>query len=97
MHAIDRFRRPRPESVLTSAELTAITAPAIFILGSDDPYLSVERARPSIDQIQHSRLYELPAGHAPWLVDPQQVARLIAKHLTTGPNPPTAGHAIAQL
>ena len=25
MHAIDRFRRPRPESVLTSAELAAIT------------------------------------------------------------------------
>ena len=97
MHAIDRFRRPRPESVLTSAELAAITAPAIFILGSDDPYLSIERARPSIDQIQHSRLYELPAGHAPWLVDPQQAATLIAKHLTTGPHPPTAEHATAQL
>ena len=97
MHAIDRFRRPRPESVLTSAELAAITAPAIFILGSDDPYLSIERARPSIDQIQHSWLYGLPAGHAPWLVDPQQAARLIAKHLTTGPHPPTAERAIAQL
>jgi pimeloyl-ACP methyl ester carboxylesterase len=44
MYAIDRFRRPRPESVLTSAELAAITTPAIFILGSDDPYLSIERA-----------------------------------------------------
>jgi pimeloyl-ACP methyl ester carboxylesterase len=82
MHAIDRFRRPRPESVLTSAELAAITTPTIFILGSDDPYLSTERARPSIDQIEDSRLYELPAGHAPWLVDAQQAARLIAKHLT---------------
>lgn len=81
MHAIDRFRRPRPESVLTSAELAAITTPAIFILGSDDPYLSVDRARPSIDQIQGATLYELPAGHAPWLVDAQQAARLIAKHL----------------
>jgi pimeloyl-ACP methyl ester carboxylesterase len=91
MHAIDRFRRPRPESVLTSAELAAITAPAMFILGSDDPYLSVERARPSIDQIQDARLYELPAGHAPWLVDAQQAARLIAEHLTTGPNLPHAG------
>ncbi|MGC1754727.1 MAG: alpha/beta hydrolase [Trebonia sp.] len=97
MHAIDRFRRPRPESVLTSAELAAITTPAIFILGSDDPYLSIERARPSIDQIQDSRLYELPAGHAPWLVDPQRAARLIAEHLTAGPHPPTAEQAIAQL
>src|SRR5262249_7526043 len=83
-----RFRRPRPESVLTSAELAAITTPTIFILGSDDPYLSVERARPSIDQIQDSTLYEMPAGHAPWLVDAQQAAELIAKHLPAAPNLP---------
>jgi pimeloyl-ACP methyl ester carboxylesterase len=78
MHAIDRFRRPRPESVLTSAELAAITTPTVFILGSDDPYLSIERARPSIDQIQGAMLYEMPGGHAPWLVDPQRAAELIA-------------------
>jgi pimeloyl-ACP methyl ester carboxylesterase len=78
MHAIDRFRRPRPESVLTSAELAAITTPAIFILGSDDPYLSVERARPSIDRIQGAKLYEVPGGHAPWLVDAQRATELIA-------------------
>ena len=78
MHAIDRFRRPRPESVLTSAELAAITTPAIFILGSDDPYLSIERARPSIAQIHGARLYEMPGGHAPWLIDAHRAAELIA-------------------
>lgn len=89
MHAIDRFRRPRAESVLTTAELAAITTPTTFILGSDDPYLSVERARLSIDQIHGARLYELPGGHAPWLVDPQHAAELIATHsrLATGPRP----------
>jgi pimeloyl-ACP methyl ester carboxylesterase len=88
MHAIDRFRRPRPESVLTSAELAAITTPAIFILGSDDPYLSIERARPSIDLIHGARLYEVPGGHAPWLVDAQHAAGLIAtrSHLPTSPH-----------
>jgi pimeloyl-ACP methyl ester carboxylesterase len=88
MHAIDRFRRPRPESVLTSAELAAIAIPAIFILGSDDPYLSIERARPSIDLIHGARLYEVPGGHAPWLVDAQHAAELIAthSHLATGPH-----------
>jgi pimeloyl-ACP methyl ester carboxylesterase len=87
MHAIDRFRRPRPESVLTSAELAAITTPAIFILGSDDPYLSIERARPSIDQVHGARLYEVPGGHAPWLIDAHYVAELIAahSHFATGP------------
>jgi len=83
MHAIDRFRRPRPDSVLTSAELAAITVPAIFILGSDDPYLSIERARPSIDLIQGARLYEVPAGHAPWLVDAQRAAELITLAITS--------------
>jgi pimeloyl-ACP methyl ester carboxylesterase len=78
MHAIDRFRRPRPESVLASAELAAITTPTTFILGSDDPYLSVERARPSIDQIPGATLHEVPGGHAPWLIDPQRAADLIA-------------------
>jgi pimeloyl-ACP methyl ester carboxylesterase len=88
MHAINRFRRPRPESVLTSAELAAITAPTIFILGSDDPYLSVERARPSIDQIHGARLYEVPGGHAPWLVDARHAAELIEthSHLAAGPH-----------
>jgi 2-hydroxy-6-oxonona-2,4-dienedioate hydrolase len=80
MHAIDRFRRPRPESVLTSAELAAITTPTIFILGSDDPYLSIEHARPSIAQIHGARLYEVPGGHAPWLAGAQHAAELIAAH-----------------
>ncbi len=88
MHAIDRFRRARPESVLTSAELAAITTPATFIIGSDDPYLSVERARPSIERIHRARLYEVPGGHAPWLVDAQHAAELISTNprLTTGPH-----------
>jgi hypothetical protein len=47
MHAINRFRRPRPESVLKSAELAAIRTSTIFVLGADDPYLSVEHARQS--------------------------------------------------
>jgi pimeloyl-ACP methyl ester carboxylesterase len=80
MHAIDRFRRARPESVLSSAELAAITTPTTFIIGSDDPYLSIEQARPSIDQIQGARLYAVPGGHAPWLADARRAAELIAAH-----------------
>ena len=80
MHAIDLFRRARPESVLTSAELAAIMTPTTFILGSDDPYLSIEHARLSIDRIHGARLYEVPGGHAPWLVDAQRAAELIATH-----------------
>ena len=80
MRAIDRFRHPRPESVLTAAELAAIRVPTTFILGSDDPYLSPRDARPSIARIPNATLHEMPAGHGPWLVDPGRVAGLIAAH-----------------
>jgi pimeloyl-ACP methyl ester carboxylesterase len=60
MHAIDHFRRPRPESVLTRRELAEIPTPALFIWGSDEPYLSAQDARPSIAQIPIATLHEMP-------------------------------------
>jgi pimeloyl-ACP methyl ester carboxylesterase len=81
MHAINRFRRPRPESVLASTELAAIPTPTIFIWGSDDPYLSPQDARPSIEQIPTAALHEMPGGHGPWLVNPEHTAELIHMHL----------------
>jgi pimeloyl-ACP methyl ester carboxylesterase len=83
MHAIDHFRRPRTESVLTIPELAAITTPTTFIWGTDDPYLSADRARPSIDQIPHATLHEIPGGHGPWLTDTKRTADLIQTHLST--------------
>ena len=83
MHAIDHFRRPRPESVLTTSELRAITAPTLFIWGADAPYLTADRARPSIEQIPHATLHEVPGAHGPWLVDTNRSAQLIRTHLTT--------------
>ena len=82
MHAIDRVRRPRTESVLTCEQLAAIPAPVTFILGSDDPYLSPRDARPSIDLIPTAALYEVSAGHAPWLANAEQTAALIATHFS---------------
>jgi pimeloyl-ACP methyl ester carboxylesterase len=47
MHAIDGFRQPRASSVMTDRELRQITAPAMFCLGTDDPFLTPRRpARP---------------------------------------------------
>ncbi len=83
MHAIDHFRRPRPESVLTTPELGAIAVPTMFIWGADAPYLSAHSARPAIGHIPGATLHEVPGGHGPWLVDPQRSAQLIRSHLTT--------------
>jgi pimeloyl-ACP methyl ester carboxylesterase len=82
MHAIDRFRRPRPESVLTSAELAAIQIPTTFIWGTDDPYLSPDDAQPSIDRMANATLHAVSAGHGPWLVDGEQAASLVQAHLS---------------
>jgi pimeloyl-ACP methyl ester carboxylesterase len=83
MHAIDHFRRPRPESVLTTPELRAIAIPTMFIWGASAPYLTADRARPSIDRIPRATLHEVPGGHGPWLVDTESSAELIRAHLTT--------------
>jgi len=83
MHAIDHFRRPRAESVITTQELAAIAAPTMFICGTHAPYLSAEHARPSIDQIPGATLHEVPGAHGPWLVDTTRSAELIHTHLAS--------------
>jgi pimeloyl-ACP methyl ester carboxylesterase len=83
MHAIDHFRRPRAESVLTNGELAAIKAPTMFVWGTNAPYLSADRARPSVDQVLTATLHEVPGGHGPWLADTHRSAELIQMHLTT--------------
>jgi pimeloyl-ACP methyl ester carboxylesterase len=95
MHAIDRFREPRPESVLTTQQLASIAIPTMFIWGADAPYLSAEHARPSIDQIPGATLHEVPGGHGPWLVEPERSAELIQTHLTsiTPAHRPTGGRS----
>ncbi len=82
MHAIDRFRRPRAESVLTPGELAAIRTPTVFIWGADDPYLAAEAASPSIARMPAATLHVLPGGHGPWLVDAGRVSELIDTHLS---------------
>jgi pimeloyl-ACP methyl ester carboxylesterase len=82
MHAIDRFRRPRSESVLTRSELRSIRTPTTFIWGTDDPYLAPDGARPSIDCMPGATLHVMPGGHGPWLVDAGRVANLVNAHLS---------------
>jgi len=82
MHAIDGFRRPRPGSVMTDGELGQITAPTMFCVGTDDPFLSPAQARPAVTKIPGAVLQEVPGGHGPWLEDPADCAKLVTSHLT---------------
>ena len=81
MHAIDHFRRPRAQSVLTTQQLTAISVPMMFIWGTNAPYLSANRARALIEQLPTATFHEVPGGHGPWLVDSELSAKLIHTHL----------------
>jgi pimeloyl-ACP methyl ester carboxylesterase len=82
MHAIDGFRRPRADSVMTDAELGQITAPTMFCWGTSDPFLIPAQARPAIAKIPGAVLHEVPGGHGPWLEDPAGCAKLVTSHLT---------------
>jgi pimeloyl-ACP methyl ester carboxylesterase len=82
MHAIDGFRRPRPESVMTDAELRRISVPTMFCWGTEDPFLSPSKARPFIAKIPGAVLHEVPGGHGPWLEDPARCAKLVTDHFT---------------
>jgi pimeloyl-ACP methyl ester carboxylesterase len=91
MHAINGFRRPRPESVMDADELGRVTVPTLFLWGTDDPYLAPGDGRPWIEKMPAATLHEVPAGHAPWFEDPAQCAELISRHLTATGFPPTSG------
>ena len=82
MHAIDHFRRARPDSVMSDDELGRITVPTMFCWGTEDPFLAPARARPSIARIPGAVLHEVPGGHGPWLEDSAGCAKLVAGHFT---------------
>ena len=80
MHAIDEFRRPRPETLMSEDELSRIEVPTLFYWGRDDPFLSPQQARPSIAKIPAAVLHEVEGGHAPWFEDPADCAKFIDDH-----------------
>ncbi|HKE74532.1 MAG TPA: alpha/beta hydrolase, partial [Acidimicrobiales bacterium] len=90
MHAINGFRRPRPESVMDAEELARIATPTAFLWGTDDPYLAPGDARPWIGKVPEATLHELPAGHAPWLDDLAASVAVITRHLAATGFPPRA-------
>lgn len=81
MHALNGFRRPRPESVLTPQELANITQTTLLVWGTDDPYMSPALARPSVQLMPAATLIEVAGGHAPWFAQPGHTATLVGAHL----------------
>jgi pimeloyl-ACP methyl ester carboxylesterase len=91
MHAIDGFRRARPDSVMTDQQLRQIRVPVLFCLGTADPFLAPAQARPSVAKIPGAVLEEVPGGHGPWLEDPATCAGLVISHFGATGYPPAPG------
>lgn len=81
MHAINFFRRPRVDSVMSDEDLGRISTPTVFCLGRTDPFLRPDQARPSIAKIRSAKLHEVDGGHGPWLENPRSCARVVTEHL----------------
>jgi pimeloyl-ACP methyl ester carboxylesterase len=91
MRALNGLYRPRPETVMGDAELRRVHAPALFVWGHEDPYLSPRAARPSVERLGAGALHEVAGGHAPWIEDAAGCAGLMVPHLAaTGVAPARA-------
>lgn len=71
----------RRSAVVTHAELSTITIPVLLVWGTDDVFLSPERAKPSWTRMPHAELVELEANHAPWLNKPEESAEAVSGFL----------------
>ena len=93
MHAINGFRRPFPENVMTDEELSRIAAPTAFCWGLDDPFLSATDAAEHIARIPDATLHQVPGGHGPWLEQPAACAEVVRAHLAGATSPGPVGDA----
>jgi pimeloyl-ACP methyl ester carboxylesterase len=74
-------RMPRPENILTDAELASFTVPLLFVWPEDDRFLGPAAGKPSVDKIPTARFVTIPGGHFPWYDAPDRCAALVAEGL----------------
>jgi pimeloyl-ACP methyl ester carboxylesterase len=74
-------RTPRPEHVLTDAELASFTVPLLFVWPEDDRFLAPAAGKPSVDKIPTARFVTTPGGLFAWYDDPDRCAALVAEGL----------------
>jgi pimeloyl-ACP methyl ester carboxylesterase len=68
--------------LLSPALLARVTSPAYFLWGEDDPMGGAPVARRFVDQLPDAELELMSdAGHAPWMDDPDHVARRVGAFL----------------
>lgn len=84
-HAEGRIRdavlRLRPQAWTVDKEVTPLTAwpdvPTTVVVARDDRVVAADRARARASGIPNAQVIELPGGHFPMMVRPEEVARII--------------------
>ena len=74
-------RTPRPELILSDAELASFTVPLLFVWPEDDRFLPPAAGKPSVDKIPTARFVTTPGGLFAWYDDPDRCAALVAEGL----------------
>ena len=74
-------RTPRPEHILTEAELSSFTVPLLFVWPEDDQFLPPAAGKPTVDMIPTARFVTTPGGLFAWYDDPDRCAALVAEGL----------------
>lgn len=69
---------PRPENILSDAELASFTVPLLFVWPEDDKFLPPAAGKPSVDKIPTARFVTTPGGLFAWYDDPERCAALVA-------------------
>jgi pimeloyl-ACP methyl ester carboxylesterase len=60
-------------------ELRQLTVPTLLVWGDHDPVGAVKVAQATANLIPNAHLEVLPAGHGPWLGNPDRTAELVSK------------------
>jgi pimeloyl-ACP methyl ester carboxylesterase len=74
-------RTPRPELILSDAELASFTVPLLFVWPEDDRFLAPAAGKPSVDKNPTARIVTTPGGLFAWYDDPDRCAALVAEGL----------------
>jgi pimeloyl-ACP methyl ester carboxylesterase len=75
------FRR---SLVLRPDELERLTVPALILWGDHDPVGDLEAARSTARMVPEAQLEVLPAGHVPYLGNPERVSELLSAFVRSG-------------
>jgi pimeloyl-ACP methyl ester carboxylesterase len=65
-------------------DLRRLAVPTLLVWGDHDPVGAVEVAQATASLIPEAQLEVLPAGHVPWLGNPDRVSELLSDFVRSG-------------